>query len=326
MTVRIGVLGAAKISQNALFAPAADTDGVEVHAIAARSRERAEAQASEVGIPVVHDSYEALLADDEVDAVYNPLPISLHKEWTIAALDAGKHVLCEKPFASNAEEAREMVAAGQRCERELMEAFHWRYHPLAARISEIVHGGELGRLLYVDSGFTVPVPEDDDVRQSWELSGGALMDLGCYPVQWVRFVMGEEPRVVSASMDQGRPNVDVRTDIELETSTGVTGQVHTAMTLDRGVVAWLTVQGIDGAMMVENPIAPHRGHRIELTFDDETTHEDVEGLTTYHYQLEAFRDAIVDGAPFPTGGQDAIANMELIDAAYRAAGLPVRGT
>ena len=323
--VTIGVLGAAKISGRALLVPAAETDGVEVTMIAARDRSRAEAQAAEHGISGVVADYEAVLAS-EVDAVYNPLPISLHHPWTIAALEAGKHVLCEKPFASNTALAEEMVAAGVRADRVLMEAFHWRYHPLAGRIREILDGGSLGTITHIDAGFTVAIPAADDVRQSFELAGGALMDLGCYPVQWARFV-GGEPEVVSAEMTEGRPHVDVITDIELSFAGGATGHVHTAMNDGVGQDAWLEVQGSSGTLRVTNPIAPHQGHRLDLTLEGQpTATETVDGRTTYHHQIEAFRDAVRDGVSVPTGGDDAVNTMRVIDAAYVAAGFPVRGT
>lgn len=323
--LKIGVLGAAKISGQAILQPALDTDGVEVTVIASRDVGRAHDQADEYSIAEVLDSYEAVLASD-VDAVYNPLPISLHHQWTVAALLAGKHVLCEKPFASNAFEAADMVSVAEEKGLVAMEAFHWRYHPLAARIRSIVDGGTLGLLTQIDASFTVPIPADDDVRQSWELSGGALMDLGCYPVQWVRFVAGTEPTVTAATMIEGRRAVDLVTDIDLRFGE-VASHVHTSMHPDAPRSTSLTVYGSDGVLHVDNPIAPHSGHQITIRRDGRSDDvQTVEGRTTYHHQLEAFRDAVVSGIEVPTGGDDAIANMVVIDAAYTAAGLPLRGT
>ncbi len=324
--LRIGVLGAAKISDIALYIPAADIDGVRVTAIAARDRARAEAHAAEHAIATVHDTYEDLLADPAVDAVYNPLPISLHHQWTIAALRAGKPVLSEKPFASNTKEAEEMVAVANETGLALVEAFHWRYHPLADLIASRLP--ELGEITDIESTFTVPIPETDDVRHSWELSGGALMDLGCYAVQWARFVAGDELTVVGATMVQGRPNVDVDTDIQATTPSGATLRIRAAMHAEAPSGASLVVTGTAGTMHVENPIAPQRGHelRVELAGSEEPDIQTVTERSTYHFQLEAFRDAVVEGAPTPTGGDDAIATMRFIDAAYLAAGLPVRGS
>lgn len=326
MVLRIGVLGAAGISDKALFIPATDTEGVEVAAIAARDRNRAQAQADRWGIGRVLSSYADVIADPEIDAIYNPLPISSHHEWTIKAVRAGKHVLCEKPFASNTAEAVEMVKEGSSAGVVLMEAFHWRYHPLAGDIGFVVGSKALGDLQTIEASFTVEIPPTDEVRQSWELSGGALMDLGCYPVQWARYVAGREPEVFAATMTQGRPNVDIVTDIELDFGEGLTGHIHTAMNpgVERG--NWLKVTGSEGTLRVDNPLAPHAGHKVTLTIGDDVSSYEVEGKTTYHHQLEAFRDAVGSGAQIATGGQDSINTMRIIDAAYIAAGLPVRGS
>lgn len=327
--LRLGVLGAAKISKKALYAPAADMHDIEVVAIAARQRNRAEDHAVEHGIDTVHDGYEQLLADPLVDAVYNPLPINLHHRWTVAALEAGKHVLCEKPFASNALEARSMVETADRFGRTLVEAFHWRYHPLAERIRAVLTDGTIGEPEAIDAGFTAHIDARDDVRHSYELSGGALMDLGCYPIQWTRFAgncldLGE-PVVVSAAMTEGRPKVDVITDVQLAFAGGVNASVTTAMDSTATFGAWLAVQGSQGSLHVQNPLAPHVQHDLVITTSAGEHHEQVAGRTTYHHQMEAFVAAVRDGREVPTGGHDAIATMDLIDASYRAADLPLRG-
>ncbi len=328
--LRIGVLGAAKISPPALFIPAADTDDVVVVAIAARNRGRAQAQADEYGIERVYDTYDEVINDPDVDAIYNPLPINAHLEWGRKALQAGKHLLQEKPLTSNAEEARALVAAGDEAGLVMMEAFHWRYHPLANRLRSLLDEGTVGDITSVAGRFTVPIDPGDDVRHAYELSGGALMDLGCYPAQWVRFVVGAEPTVVSVTMVGGRPMVDVITDIDLNwTATAdrgpITGSIHCAMDATAVPGAELEVIGTKGRIHIMNPIAPHNGHLLTVDAGGDQRTEEVDGLTTYHHQLQAFRDAVLHGGPRLTGGQDAIATMELIDAAYLAAGFPLRG-
>jgi predicted dehydrogenase len=323
MTIRFGVLGAARISGKALYQPVLDTDGVTLEAISARDRARAQSHAADWGIARTLDSYDEVLADPDIDAIYNPLPVSLHHTWTIAALEAGKHVLSEKPFAANAGLAREITAAAVSTGRVCMEAFHWRYHPMAARIREILDSGGLGPIQSVNAVFDVFIRPEDDVRQSYELCGGALMDLGCYPVQWARFVMpGQEPRVLSARMQQGRPNVDIDTVILAEYPNGVPVRLATKMSEGTQFRAELEVVGADATLLVVNPLAPHDGNRVlvEALGIDEV----IGGRTTYHHQLEAFVDVVDNGAEMPTGGADAVANMEVIDAAYLAAGLPVR--
>lgn len=333
-SLRIGVLGAAKISPPALLAPATETDGVDVVAIAARDRDRAQAQADAHGIARVYDTYQEVLDDPEVDAVYNPLPINAHLEWGLAALEAGKHLLQEKPLTSNATEARTLVAAAESAGLVMMEAFHWRFHPLASRLAELLAAEAIGPISSVAASFSVPIDPSDDVRHAYELSGGALMDLGCYPAQWVRFVVGAEPVVVSATMVEGRPNTDVVSDIELSWPDGgstagcsqpITGTIHTSMDMGTERGATLDIVGAEGTIHVVNPIAPHWGHELRITVGDDTRSETVDGLTTYHHQLQAFRDAVMHGGERLTGGQDSIATMELIDSAYLAAGFPLRG-
>ncbi|MEI8082305.1 MAG: Gfo/Idh/MocA family oxidoreductase, partial [Actinomycetes bacterium] len=165
--VRIGVLGAARIAPGALIKPAKDIAEVVVAAVAARDVSRAETFAAKHGIAGVHDSYEALIADPDVDAVYNPLPNGLHGRWTRAAIEAGKHVLCEKPFTANAAEAREIAELAAGSDRVVMEAFHYRYHPLALRAEEIIASGELGVLQRVDVAFCFPLPKFSDIRYDY---------------------------------------------------------------------------------------------------------------------------------------------------------------
>jgi predicted dehydrogenase len=323
-TLRFGALGAARITPPALCDAARKTPGVVVRAVAARDRARAEEFAAKHGIPVVLGSYEDLVASPEVDCVYNALPNSLHCEWTIRALRAGKHVLCEKPFASNAAEAERMRAAARETGRRLVEAFHWRYHPLAARVRELLDGGAIGRIQRVEAVFTVRLPPTD-IRFDYALAGGALMDLGCYTVSFARFVAGE-PEVISAEIEQGPPNVDVDTRAELRVPGGVTGSVYCSMKADKRFRAAVDVTGERGALQVTNPLAPHFGHEIKLTVGDAVQTEKVEGEATYVHQLRAFADHVRKGVPVPTDPDDAVANMRVIDAIYRAAGLPVRGT
>jgi len=173
--LRIGILGAARIAPMALVRPARSVPEAAVLAVAARDETRARRFAARHGIPRVHRGYAELLADPEIDAVYNPLPNSLHCEWSIRALEAGKHVLCEKPLASNADEARRMTEAASRAGRVLVEAFHWRYHPLAERMKAIVESGELGRVRHVEASCCFPLLLPGDIRYRLDLAGGALL-------------------------------------------------------------------------------------------------------------------------------------------------------
>jgi len=325
--LRFGVLGAAKIAPGALVQPAKLGPEATVDVVAARDPERARRYALEHGIPRVARDYAELIADPEIDVVYNPLPMNLHEYWTIQALRAGKHVLCEKPFAANAAEAERMVQVAEETGLLLVEAFHYRYHPLFDRILNIVQSGQLGTIRHMEGVFKVAIKDKTDLRHRYDTAGGATMDLGCYPLHWMRTVAGTEPRVLSARAEQGAVNVDVVMQAELAFPGGVTGHMLTSMADHEKFNTSLRVEGEHGTLIVTNPLAPHGGHELRLQQRGEDHVEKVEGTgTTYRYQLLAFVDAVRTGKKLPTMGADSIHNMRLIDAVYRAAGLPVRGS
>ncbi|WP_405140644.1 Gfo/Idh/MocA family oxidoreductase [Sphaerisporangium sp. NBC_01403] len=323
--MRIGTLGAARITPSALIKPARSVDTVEVAAVAARDRPRAEAFAAKHGIPVVHDSYEALVTDPSIDAVYNPLPNALHAEWTLRALQAGKHVLCEKPFTSNADEARTVAEAAEKSGLVAMEAFHYRYHPLVERALEIVRT-ELGEIRHVETWMCFPLPRFSDIRYSLELGGGALMDAGCYAVHCLRTLGPGEPSVVSASALLQSPGVDRAMTADLRFPTGATGRINASMWSGRLLKIAARVQGTRGTLHITNYAAPQYFHRVTVTVDGLRRRERVPGEATYTYQLRAFAAAVDNGTPPLTPPEDSIANMTVIDDIYRKAGLPLRGT
>lgn len=323
--LRFGILGAAKIAPAALVQPVRLGSEATIEVIAARDEARARRFADEHGIPRVARDYAEVIADPEIDVVYNPLPMHLHASWTIEALRAGKDVLCEKPFAANAAEAELMVKAAAETGRVLVEAFHYRYHPLFARVLDIVRSGQLGTLQHMEAAFKVAIKDKTDLRHRYDTAGGATMDLGCYPLHWMRQVANAEPKVLSAHADQGAKHVDVTMHAELSFPGGLTGHMVTSMAEHEKFSTFLRVEGAEGTLVVTNPLAPHNGHEIELTLRGQTTKETVEGSTTYRHQLLAFVGAVRTGEKLPTMGVDSINNMRLIDAVYRAAGLPVRG-
>jgi predicted dehydrogenase len=323
--LRLGVLGAAKITPDALIKPAAASERAEVVAIAARDPARAGAFAREHGIARVDESYEALIRNPDIDAVYNPLPASLHAEWTLAALECGKHVLCEKPFAANAAEAERMVAAAKASDLVLLEAFHYRYHPLADRILEVIASGVLGDLRELEAAFCISIEDPQDIRYDLSLGGGATMDMGCYPIHWCRTAAGSEPEVLYAEAREEPAGIDVSMTAGLRFPGKVRCKVHCSMAAGVGFQAFLQVNGSEGQLRADNPLAPHFGHRLRVRVGEKETSEMVEGRTTYDHQLEAFAAAVLDGEQQPTGGRDGIANMRVIDAVYRAAGMQPRG-
>lgn len=325
MTVRFGTLGAANITPRALVEPCRDEPRAALHCVAARDRERAEGFARWHRIPVVHDTYEQVVEDPDIDAVYNPLPIARHREWTLAALAAGKHVLCEKSFACNAGEAEEMALAAADTGLVLMDAFHYRYHPVFRRAKEVVDDGLLGPVRSVEAAFHAPVTDPRDIRNQYATGGGVTMDLGCYPISWARHITGEEPERIEATAETGPPDVDTRLEARLHFPSGIVATVSGDM---RAGVSWrmdLTVTGERGTLHVENPLAPQIGHSIRLDVEGETHVETRDRRTSYAYQLDAFLDAVEEGKPVLTGPEDAVHQMRAIDRCYEAAGLPIRG-
>jgi len=325
-TVRIGVLGAARIAPAAVIRPARETADAEVVAIAARDRGRADKFAAKHGVPQVLTDYDAVIASPDIDAVYNPLPNGLHARWTDAALEAGKHVLCEKPLTANAAEAEQNAATAARTGLVLMEAFHWRYHPLAKRMVEIVRGGELGALRHVSASMCFPLPLFSDIRYQYDLAGGALMDAGCYAVHMVRTLGGEEPEVVSATPKLRGPDIDRAMRAELRFPSGHTGAIETSMWSTSVLKLQARVVGERGELRVFNPTNPQMYHRLRVTVDGQARTEHVPRVKTYDVQLEAFCAAVLRGEPTLTPPSDSVANMQVIDAIYRAAGMKVRGT
>ena len=323
--IRFGILGAARIAPDALIKAAQNVPDAEVTAMAARDSKRAREFADTHGIPRVLATYDDLVNDPELDVIYNPLPNSLHCQWTIAALRAGKHVLCEKPLASNASEAEQMAAAANETGKILGEAFHYRYHPLADRIRALMTDGTLGRLVHVEGQFSVPIPETN-IRFDWSLAGGATMDLGCYPLHMIRYFSGLTPRVVSARAETGPKNIDIAMEVDLELAGGVTAKMSCAMKKDSVISATFTARGDRGELRVINPIAPHRGHQLTVTTGAGEKHETVPGDTTFTHQLRAFVKAVRGEAKFPTDGAEGVINMRLIDDVYRAAGIPPRAS
>ena len=322
--VRIGVLGAARITPVSLLKPAAGNDEVVVSAVAARDPGRARAFAAKHGIAQVHDDYQSLVADPEIDAVYNPLPNNLHGRWTRAALAAGKHVLCEKPFTANADEAREIAALAAKTDRVVMEAFHYRYHPMTLRIEQIIASGELGELQRVEAALSFPLPRFSDIRYDYELAGGALMDAGCYAVHMARSFGGATPEVVSAQAKLRSAHIDRAMTAQLRFPGGHTGAIRCSLWSANLLQVSARVVGDRGELRALNPLMPQYFHRLRIRSAKGRRVEHFDHRASYAYQLDAFANAVLRGVPVRTTPADAIENMTVIDAIYTAAGLPLR--
>lgn len=324
--LRIGSLGAAHMSVVALVRPSRHVPDVTITAVAARNEARARRFAERYHIPQVHASYEALLCDPAIDAVYIPLPNSLHALWTIAALRAGKHVLCEKPLAANAHEAEQMAQVAVETQRVLFEAMHYRYHPLAARIKAIVDSGEIGDIRHLDVEFSVPLLQPHSIQFRYDLGGGATMDVGCYVIDFVRFLVDEEPQVLRAEARLIRPKVDRYMTADFRFANGCTAHMTCALLSARLLRLRAVIYGTRGELRVNFPFLPHIYHSITVSTPRMMRHERVEGHSTYVYQLQAFADAVRHGTPPLTHADDAVATMRVIDAVYVAAGLQLRGS
>lgn len=327
MTLRIGLLGASRIAPLAILEPAKQISGIEVVAVAARDCERARAFAATHGVPHVAASYEDLIARDDVDLIYNALPIPLHETWTIAALAAGKHVLLEKPSAPTAKAAQRMVECAQAKGKRLIEAFHYRYHPLFERILAIT-ASELGELEQADAVIDVPVPQrPGEIRWDPAMSGGALMDLGCYPVHWLR-TLGGELTVVTADITMAACGVDESALVQFRLANGADASLRCSMAPhDRGRLTTLTLTGQRGELFVRNPIAPQMGHELRWRLHGERDwrEETAASTTSYFHQLSAVAHALGAEAPLPTEGEDIVQNLAALEAIYAAGGHPRRG-
>lgn len=312
MTLRIGILGAARVATYAMISAARDVDGVEVIAVAARDPDRASAYAAEHGIPKTYADYQKLIEADDVDAVYNALPPGLHAQWSIAAANSGKPVLCEKPFALDVADVEAMLAAEARTGKLIMEAQHTYYHPRHARIREIVRADMLGKISSISAQFDVALAEThEEHRWDGAMGGGALWDLGIYPVFWLRATMGEEPQLLSARHRVNDRGADRQTAAKFAFRSGATGSI--ACSMEREFAAWLKVEGEKGTLFVPNPLSP-KSQMLTIQMAGHTTEENFTARPTYSFQLEAFRDAVTKGAAVHTRGEDSLKTIGLLNA------------
>lgn len=323
--LRIGILGAARIAPTALIAPSRQIPEVDIVAIAARDPQHAASFARKHQIPRVFSSYDEICADPDLNAVYIPLPNSLHCRWAIKALEAGKHVLCEKPSAANADEAARMAQAAQQADKVLMEAFHYRYHPLAARMKEIVDNDTLGVIRRIDVSMCVPLPLPGDIRYRYDLAGGATMDIGAYAVHMLRLLGGDDLSVTRAQARLASPQVDRWMQADVRWADGKTGRMTCSLFSADLLHLAAHVYGERGELHVVNPLMPQAFSRLTLRTDKGKQVEHFPRISSYEYQLRAFVAAVCHGAPILTGPADAVINMQVIDAIYTQAGLLRRG-
>jgi predicted dehydrogenase len=317
--LRWGVMSTADIALKKVIPGMRRAGRTELVAIASRDEPRAQAAAAELGIPRAHGSYEALLADPDVDAVYIPLPNHLHADWAIAAARAGKHVLCEKPLAMTAADAERMVRAAEDAGVHLMEAFMYRHHPSWVAVVELVRAGRIGRLQSVQSWFSYYNDDPTNIRNIVAAGGGALYDIGCYNVSLSRLLFGSEPTDVQASVTRDPASgTDVLTSAILRFETGVaTFTCSTRLETDQRV----HIYGDDGRISIDIPFntPPLLPTRIHVTHGgDAPVSPDTETFTfepadPYGVEVEAFSAAVLDGRPTPVPASDAVANLRVIE-------------
>lgn len=326
MTLRWGVLSTANIGRAAVNPAIQASANGELLAVASRDSEKAQAFAAEHGIPRSYGSYQALLADPDVDAVYIPLPNSLHLEWAIKAAEAGKHVLCEKPLALTEVECRAMIDAAEANGVRLMEAFMYRFHPRIHRVLERVAAGEIGDLRVIRSSFTFRLTRPDNIRWDPDLGGGALMDVGCYCVNVSRTIAGAEPIEVQATANWTDRGVDQEMAGVLRFADGAIAHFDCALTMERNEIC--EVAGTEGQFVIPSAFLPGKGDVsiCLLKGREGESRELVGGVDEYQEMVEHFAACVEGGQPFRYPAEEAALNLRVIEALYRAAreGGPVK--
>jgi predicted dehydrogenase len=319
--LRIGILGAARIAPPAIIAPAREIGGVEIVAVGASDLVRAQAFAQTHAIAAAMTRDEVITRAD-VDLIYVALPPAHHATWCIKALEAGKHVLCEKPFAMSAGETLAVQAAAAAAGKRVIEATHYRYHPLMARLLEIAGSGALGAIVSAEAAFHVPIRDAaDEFRRTKALGGGCFRDIGFYPLHALRTLLGEPKEIGAIDATWTADGVDESLAANLTFAHGIAGRITCGMAISEQPRATIKLVGDKGTLSARNFVGPQYGAslRLSLAAADADRDEQVTIRPTFHFQLEAVRDALASSAPLPTEGGDILANMRAMDAIYAKA-------
>ena len=320
--IRWGVLSTAAIGTKKVIPGMQRSKRGTVEAIASRDAERARGAAAELGIAKAYGSYEELLADPDIDAVYNPLPNNLHVDWTIAALEAGKHVLCEKPIGMNADDAARLLSVGSG--RHVMEAFMVRFHPQWLRARQLIRDGEIGELRAVQVFFAYDNRNPQNIRNILETGGGALMDIGCYGIVSGRFLFEAEPsRVVSLIERDPAFRTDRLTSVIADFGGG--RQLSFTVSTQIAPHQRVTITGTRGRIELPIPFNAPQMEATRILIDDgsqlgggSTREEIIPPVDQYAEQADAFARAVLGETELPYGIPDAVANMRIIDAVFRS--------
>ena len=313
-----GVLGVSKHFITRVLLPMQKSDIVDLHAVASRSEDKAREAASRYGIPKYYGSYDALLADESVEAVFIPLPNHLHLEWIRKAADAGKHILCEKPLTLNVRETREAIDYAASKDFLLMEAFMYRFHPQWLHARDLVHTGTIGRVTAVHTFFAYNNSDPSNIRNILETGGGALYDIGCYAVSVARFMFGAEPKRVMSLIDR---DSDFGTDV-LSSAVLDFGMGRSVFTVGTKTFGRQTVDvfGTGGSIHIHLPFNTYPDVPAKITVVTGLGSRDVvfDPVDQYGLEMEEFSRAVRDGGPVPTPPDDALRNIAAIDAIFRS--------
>lgn len=316
--IRWGVLSTSNIGRVAVIPAIQQSTNGELVAVASRDPQKASAFTAKLGIPANFGSYEALLSSKDVDAVYVPLPNSLHREWTIKAAEAKKHVLCEKPLAMNAAECKDMDDAARRNQVKLMEAFMYRFHPQTQKVLDLVRSGAIGDLRLIHSAFTFRVTNPGNIRLQPQLGGGSLMDVGSYCVNISRTIAGQEPVEVQAYANWSSTGVDDQMLCNLRFPNGLLAQFDCSLILNRREFYQLV--GTEGTIDVPVAFLPDTDQTtVRLQKGANETLHQIPGVDEYRLMVEHFANCILNDEPPRYPPAEAAANMRVIDALYRSA-------
>lgn len=320
MKLRWGILSTANIGIEKVVPAIQKANNCEVVAIASRSEESANTAAHLLGISKAYGSYEELLADPEIDAVYIPLPNHLHVPWTIKAMEAGKHVLCEKPIALNANEAILLETEIKKYPHlKVMEAFMYRFHPQWKKTKELILQGTIGEVKAIQSFFSYFNADPNNIRNQAEIGGGALMDIGCYCIQIARFIFETEPKRVMSLIDR---DTQFKTDSITSGMLDFGNGISSTFTCSTQLQAFQRVQivGTKGRIEIEIPVnaPPERLLKVSLFTHDLSSEMFIGPVDQYTLQAEAFAKVVIENLPVPTPFTDAVSNMKVIDALFES--------
>jgi xylose dehydrogenase (NAD/NADP) len=318
-----GLISTARINR-ALIKPLNASVRNELKAVASRSQERAEQYAAEWDIPLAFGSYQEMLDDPGIDVVYNSLPNSLHTEWTVKALKAGKHVLCEKPLATSLEEVDQMISAAQETGMHLAEAFMYRHHPQTIKVKELVDAGILGEVRLIKGDFTFNIKSEDDIRLDPNLGGGSIWDIGTYPISYARFILGEEPQEVFGWQLIGNSDVDEVFTGQMRFAGSVFAQFDSGFRSPYR--SRIEIVGSEASMVIPHPFNPGLDVEIQIDRGGEFESFTMPSLELYIGEVEDMADVILNGSPPRVSVEDSRNNAALILALLKSAksGKPVR--